>query len=47
MQRVVYVHGSDLTEVNQLLANGWKVVMITSVPDDNGWHISAYFVLQK
>ena len=46
MQKVVYVHGGDLTEVNQLLANGWRVVSVTAV-QDNSWHISAYFVLQK
>ncbi len=47
MQRVVYVLGKDLTEVNRLLADGWKVVTVTSVPAGNGWNISAYFVLQK
>lgn len=48
MQKVVYVIGNELKEINKLLAEGWKVVNFQAVNGSGKtWDSYAYFLLEK
>ncbi len=53
MQKVIFVEGNNLDEINKLLAKGWRVVNISAASNGNSKGmfgpepVYAYFVLEK
>jgi len=49
MQKIVYIYDNSITEVNDLLKEGWKIVSVNPVPIAQGNYksIAAYVVLEK
>ena len=48
MQYMIYIDNKYLTEVNQYLEGGWKVVSVTpAIYGDSTYNCGAYVVIEK
>lgn len=48
MQKMIYIDNNYLSEVNQYLESGWKVVSVTpAIYGDSTYNCGAYVVIEK
>lgn len=48
MQKMIYVETKYMSEVNQYLKSGWKVVSVTpAIYGDSTYNCGAYVVIEK